>query len=105
MVKEKECEFYCRLYNIWKELKAPFNSVIDTINSGTLWYAAFLDIDNIRNGCNSVLDFLAMVKRMSELQRQYDCIFSCEKTGFKLDGHSFETLDEVERALKMKAFM
>jgi hypothetical protein len=98
---EKEYQFYLRLFEDWDNLGKSFDIVSDAIYNEA---EIFIDIEKIKESCNAVLDFLTIRKRFAELSK-CRCNLDCEKTGFLVDGHSFETLDEVERALKMKAFM
>jgi hypothetical protein len=110
MKEKKEYESYYRecKNSVWDSLKKPFRMVVEAIDvrdSKNDESSQYLDIDTVRSACNEVLDFLAIRKRMWKLNNQYDCKIDCDEHGFLVDGHSFETLDEVERALKMKAFM
>lgn len=66
---------------------------------------SIIKFDVLRKEMSDILDFMELRHRFDELVEQSNNTLSVTDTGFILDNHTLETLDEVERALKLKAFL
>lgn len=85
---------------------------------GSRYYKTFEMINSVINNkqCDMLNFGTVKSKVMEALQAleikvRYDSLacltkqLRCTKESFELDGHKFETLDEVEKALENKAFL
>ena len=66
--------------------------------------AAFVDLDAIQQICDNIFHILKLRKRYLKLQEENSDI-GVSSEGFHILGHTFQTLDELEHALKNKAFL
>ncbi len=66
---------------------------------------SILDVAACRDRINTVFDYVEVRKRFDKLREEINGGLSFDKNGFKLFKSTFETLDEVEKALKNKAFL
>lgn len=64
-----------------------------------------LDLDACKGKVEEALHAIACKKRFDYLNKISDTAIKYSRDGFMLDNHKFETLDEVERAWKLKAFI
>lgn len=64
-----------------------------------------LDIAACRAKMNTVFDYIELKQRFDKLREVAPQNLAFEKSGFRLFKSTFETLDEVEKALKNKAFL
>lgn len=64
----------------------------------------FLNLPVLRKKTEEILQFLDLQQKYILLHEKYNNI-SLDNQGFNLDGHRFDTLDELEKALKNKAFL
>jgi hypothetical protein len=71
--------------------------------SNDIWY--YMDISYFREALDQDFDYLILRKRYEFLLTQFPKTLSYDENGFLLDGHRFETLDEVEKAINNKAFL
>lgn len=65
----------------------------------------FLHLKETQEMMDNYFKCLALKKRYTELVVLSNIILNYDETGFHLHEHTFETLDEVEKALKNKAFL
>lgn len=64
-----------------------------------------LDLEFCRKRVNELFDFMIAKKRFDKLHEESKRKLKYGMNGFDLEGHMFETLDEVEHALRNKAFL
>jgi hypothetical protein len=64
-----------------------------------------MDIPYFREVLDQDFDYLLLRKRYEILLAHFPKTLSYDENGFLLDGHRFETLDEVEKAIDNKAFL
>lgn len=64
-----------------------------------------LDIEVAQAKVNDALRAITLRKRFDKLNAASNTAIKYSVKGFTLDNHTFETLDEVERAWKLKAFI
>ena len=63
------------------------------------------NLETVKLKMDEVFEAIMLKRRFDELNSKANGKLVCNKTDFELDTHKFETLDEVERALKNKAFL
>jgi hypothetical protein len=63
------------------------------------------DLERLKNNFNEDIKYLMLQKEYEELLPYADDKLSYDENGFHLDGHTFETLQEVRKALNNKAFL
>lgn len=83
-------------------LKASIELLSHSLSYNSL---TMIDLPLVKESVNRLFDFLEIRQRYEKLKIQSVAALSFDKDGFHLDGHTFHTLDEVERALKNKAFL
>lgn len=64
-----------------------------------------IQLDVCRSKINEVFDYLELRKRYDILFNQADAKLKIGAGCFELDSYKFQTLDEVEKAIKNKAFL
>ena len=64
-----------------------------------------IQLDVCRAKINEVFDYLELRKRYDILFNQADAKLKIGVDCFELDSYKFQTLDEVEKAIKNKAFL
>lgn len=64
-----------------------------------------INLDKAQSIINEHFRFLKVFKRYSDLYILAKGKLDRSQEGFQLDGHTFKTLDEVEKALNNKAFL
>lgn len=106
MEQEKECEFFSRMRSgRYQTYLASFALMAATKDCGT----ELIDLIEVKKRCNDVFRFLDLQRKFSELNKlakidfSHDGGYICD--GFLVLGHKFDTLDEVERCIKNKAFI
>lgn len=103
-VPEKEHEFFWRMAN---EYQLGLHAKVFAL----MWAAlddktiTFVNIKDIHSRCEEIFKYLYLGKRFDELVAKSNDDLSAMKEGFKIFGLTYETLDEVERVLKLKAFI
>jgi len=65
---------------------------------------SFLDLKSIKRTINADLKYLELYQRFSLLRTLSKQELTYDDNGFQLHGHTYESLDEVEKALDNKAF-
>lgn len=90
-------------YTTRKEHTKCLGILNDVISDGK--GCEFLDFSMIKDKVEEILSFVKLYQRYLALSKDSNGSLSYNNDGFNLDGHSFETLDEVDRALKNKAFL
>lgn len=83
-------------------LKSSIELLSHSLSYGSL---AMIDLPLVKDSVNRLFDFLEIRQRYEKLKINSRATLSFDKDGFHLDGHTFYSLDEVERALKNKAFL
>jgi hypothetical protein len=83
-------------------MEAPFD-VISQVLYGKSTH--LLKLKECREHVNKIFDYLELKHRFDALEEAANQTLIFTNECFKLDLHEFETLDEVERALKNKAFL
>jgi hypothetical protein len=71
--------------------------------SNDIWHC--MDVSHLREVLDQDFDYLVLRKRYEILLAHFPKTLSYDENGFLLDGHRFETLDEVEKAINNKAFL
>ena len=64
-----------------------------------------IDLQLTKESVNRLFDYLELRQKYERLKVASRATLSFDKEGFHLEGHTFHSLDEVERALKNKAFL
>lgn len=64
-----------------------------------------LKLDECRAHINEIFDYLETHNRFLLLSEKSDNKLLLRSDHFELDKHKFDTLDEVEKAIKIKAFL
>jgi hypothetical protein len=112
MEQEKECEFYSRMEREYHVCFAAFGVMASTKDCGT----DIIDLAEVKKRCNDVFRFLELQDRflklngITKINVSYPNMGSNgyrnnPSDGFEVFGHKFDTLDEVERCIKNKAFL
>lgn len=65
----------------------------------------FLNLDEVQSNMNQQFKYLALKKRYLTLATESQGILHYSSGGFHIEDHTFETLDEVKRALANKMFL
>jgi hypothetical protein len=98
-IEGKEYKMFV-LYGV-RESAPHFNLIAQAMENDT-W--ELLDLDLVESNMLDSLNFLKALKRFRRLQNDFPALIYSEN-GFFIDDHQFETLDEVEKAIKNKAFL
>lgn len=64
-----------------------------------------LNLEACQTQVNEAFRAIACKKRFDQLNDESKTLIKYSMNGFIVDDHKFETLDEVERAFKLKAFL
>jgi hypothetical protein len=97
---EKECEFFDRMLSDY-HMSNPFHLVHVAIDDDTVNYC---HLEDLQARCNEIFRFLLLRRRFDKLSSLVDTL-ECSRNGFRIYGHEFETLDQVEKSIQNKAFM
>ena len=81
---------------------APHFELLAQAMQNNTW--ELLDLDLVETNTLDTLKYLKVFKRYRQLQNKFSALHYTEE-GFFIDEHQFETLDEVEKAIKLKAFL
>jgi len=81
---------------------SPFQLMVDALR-GQSW--PLVDLKATRDAIAQDFRYLLLYKRYESLRLYSKNTLSYDENGFHLDGHVFETLDEVEKALRLKSFL
>lgn len=84
------------------ELSGLFYTIQTAIEQGSY---DLLDLDATKARVDEALRAVACKKKFDQLNEMSNTAIKYSMNGFMLDDHKFETLDEVERAYKLKAFL
>jgi hypothetical protein len=79
-----------------------FRLMSDTIRDGSWTY---VDLPAVKRNILKDFNYLMISERYHDLRSVSNDTLSYNKEGFELDGHPFQTLKEVEKALKLKSFL
>lgn len=101
---EIECKFFYRMNGDYRDHTSAkifylmFNALddfnIDLINT-----------EDMQRRCDEVFKYIFLLKRFNNLVKLSNNSVYSSLEGFNLEGHVFETLDEVQKALENKAFL
>ncbi len=89
-------------YNGKSILKASIELLSHALSYNSL---TMVDLPLVKDSVNRLFEFLAIRQRYERLKISSRASLSFDKDGFHLDGHTFSSMDEVEKALKLKAFL
>lgn len=64
-----------------------------------------LDLDNLKESFDELFEFLYVYKRYRKINKKFNYTLSWDKEGFKLNESLFQTLDDLEKAYKNRAFL
>lgn len=78
------------------------DAVVSAINSKQL---DMLNMEAVKSRVAEAMRAIEVKIRFDTLNAKAKGKLTCNSTGFELDTHKFETLDEVEKALDNKAFL
>lgn len=90
------CEGYGNRYSKMLDV------VVSTINNK---HYDMLKLDVVKSKMDEVYYALELKVRYDTIYETSNGKLTCDKSGFDFDGHKFETLDEVEKAIKNKVFL
>lgn len=79
-----------------------YNFLSGSLESGQ-W--AYLDLEAVQININEHFKYLLLRKRYTSLFIESKSILNYDSSGFHINEHTFETLDEVKRALDNKMFL
>lgn len=79
-----------------------FNHLNSAVSNHT---TDMLDIESCRGIVNDVFDYFILKRKFTQLSMEVNGKLTFENDKFKIDNHEFQTLDEVERAVRNKAFL
>lgn len=77
-------------------------AIISAINNK---HCDMLNLEAAKSRVEETMQALEIKVRYDSLLSKTKSKLTCSNAGFDLDGHKFETLDEVEKALENKAFL
>ena len=83
-------------------LSSGFELMAHAIRNGS-WQ--LVDLEVLRDTIDQDFQYLLIRKRYEGLVLWSNHALTYDDNGFHLDGHDFETLDEVEKAMENKAFL
>ena len=89
-------------YLFGKNLQSTFELMSFAIANGS-WQ--FVDLEEMQRAMKQDFKYLIARKRYEGLKVWSNNALTYDKNGFHLEGHVFETLDEVRKALDNKAFL
>ena len=84
------------------KIGSAFYAIYTNISNDILYC---MDIQHLREVIDQDFDYLVLRTRYELLLAHFPKTLSYDANGFLLDGHRFETLDEVEKAIDNKAFL
>ena len=85
-----------------EQLANPFNIVITAVLKETV---DLLDLDAVERKIKNIFRILRVENRYNQLFSLSNGQLSVNLKSFKLNGHEFQSLDEVEAALRNPAFL
>lgn len=77
-------------------------TVVSAINNK---HYGMFNLESVKLRMDEVFEALVIKTRFDLLYNKSNGKLICNKAGFELEPHKFETLDEVEKALNNKAFL
>ncbi len=85
-------------------IQAPFDLMSSAIQDGNTW--SLIDLEKMQSLINESFRYLNLIKRYDALSRLSNGVLHFDEDGFHIEEeHTFQTLEEVEKALKHKAFL
>lgn len=78
------------------------DAVVSAINNK---HYDMLNLEVAKSKVQEVMKALELKMRFESLNNQVNGKLICNKTDFELETHKFESLDEVEKAIKNKVFL
>jgi hypothetical protein len=100
--KEYGLLLYYNDYDSKNKILKLFRLVTTAIADGQ---CDFLSLSDIKNSFDQYFKYLEVKKKYDELVAKAGSILGIDYQGFSLNEFTFETLDEVERALDNKMFL
>lgn len=100
--KEYGLLLYYNDYNSKNRLLKLFRLVTMAVTDGQ---CDFLSLSDIKNSFDQYFKYLELKKKYDVLSDKAGSILGIDYQGFSLNEFTFETLDEVERALENKMFL
>lgn len=84
-------------------IQAPFDLMSSAIQDGNTW--SLINLEKMQAITNESFRYLNLLKRYDTLNGLSNGILHFDEEGFHVEEHTFQTLEEVEKALKHKAFL
>ena len=98
----KEYELLTKYHYPEGAIEGPFDVMSQALYTKS---TNLLNLDECRARTNEIFDYLELKKRYDSLVEESKGKLQFTKEYFDLLKHQFQTLDEVEKALKNKAFL
>jgi hypothetical protein len=84
------------------EMSAKFNMLSSAMINNS-W--ELIDTEVLENEFERCVHYFRVCKRFRSMDKLLDGKLSLSDDGFEIDGHNFETLDEIATVIKNKAFV
>lgn len=99
----KDCQLlYKYIYQLDGSIEAPLDLVSQAIYGKTV---ALINIEQSRQKINEIFDFLELKRRWDIANEEGQGDLKLRPEYFELKEYQFESMDEVEKALKNKVFL
>jgi len=98
----KEYQIYKKYEFPEKPIESPFDLVSQALYTKSV---DMLNLEACKAEIAEVFQFIDLRARFNILQAESENKILVTYTGFQFEGFKFETLDEIEKALKNKAFL
>jgi len=84
-------------------IQAPFDCMSASIQDGNTW--SLIDLEKMQALIDESFRYLHLYKKYDTLSSLSNGTLHFDEEGFHIEEHTFQTLEEVEKALKHKAFL
>lgn len=98
----KDYEFVKTANDYGNRFSKALEAVVSALSNK---HCDMLNIEAVKIRVAEAMQALEIRARYDELVQKSKGKLTCDNSGFDLDGHKFESLDEVEKALNNKAFL
>lgn len=98
----KEYEAVYAISDSYNRYSKALDAIVSAINNR---HYDMLNLEAVKRKLDEVFDAMVLKSRFDELYKKSNGKLVCNKTDFDFESHKFETLDEVEKAIKNKAFL
>jgi hypothetical protein len=99
----KECEIVTIMGEGYaNHYSKMLDAIVSTINNKLY---DMIKLEVVKSKMDEIFEALELKVRYDHLNSEADGKLMCNRTCFELNGHKFETLDEVAKALENKAFL